>query len=137
MKYLADTTLLVDFYRRDGKAKEYIEKHKTGEIELCISVISQTEIWVGIKNEKELLSWIVLLDLIESINIDVDISRKAGELYKNYGHYMGKTKSDDYRFLADVLIAASAQIKNIKILTANKKHFNQLVRNGIVECEYY
>lgn len=136
--YIADTNLLIDYYRGVDKAKEYIQKIKSGEIKLAVSVITETEIWFGIKYDEELLMWVDLLDeFFESVDINSDIARKAGEIWKEFGHYMGKTSDTDFRKIPDAFIAATCNISDRTLITANVKHFIQLINRGILKCQVY
>jgi predicted nucleic acid-binding protein len=135
MEYLADSTLLIDYYRGRPHAKEYIERHRSGDIKLVISVITEGEIFVGIKDDRELSIWLALLDLIESIQVNSEIARKAGELYRNFG--MGKRSKDDYRFMGDAYIAATCGLLKKTIITRNYKHFKELEEHDILKCEKY
>lgn len=135
--FLADTTLLLDLYRRRDLAKDYFDKLESGQINFSISVITESEIWYGIKDDNELLYWLALLDLIESDDVNSEIARKAAEIYRDYGHYMGKSSNNDFRFMGDAFIAATCVILDKTLITANRKHFHQLESRGIMKCEYY
>ena len=78
-----------------------------------------------------------LLELVKSIEVNSDIARKAGDIYKEFGHYMGKTKKDDYRFMGDAFIAATCHLLNKTLITRNHKHFKQLENRNILKCEKY
>ena len=137
MEYLVDTNLLFDYYRGNKSAKNYFDMLKEGKVKFSISVITESEIWCGIKDDVELLYWLALIDQVECINVDSKIARKAGDIFKKYGHYMGKTKKNDYRFMGDAFIAATAHVCDLKLLTANIKHFKQLESRDIIDCEAY
>lgn len=138
ISYIADTNLLIDYYRGVDKAKEYIQKLKSGEIKLAVSVVTETEIWIGIKDDEELLKWVNLLDeFFESVDVNSNIARKAGEIWKEFGHYMGKTSDADFRNIPDAFIAATCNILDRTLITANVKHFIQLIERGILKCERY
>jgi predicted nucleic acid-binding protein len=137
MSYLADTTLLIDYYRGNIKAKTYFQKLKSGKINFSISVVTEAEIWCGIKNNKELLSWLATLDLMGKVDVNSEIARKAGEIYKDYGHYMGKTSQEDLRHMVDAFIAATCVVLNKILITSNYKHFKQLESRGLIACESY
>jgi len=137
MSYLADTTLFIDYYRKVPKAKEYIDKLRQRKISISISVITESEIWVGIKNDKEMLYWEALLSFITKIPVNSEIAREAGVLYRRYGHYMGKVHPNDLRHLPDALIAATAKITGKKLITSNYSHFKQLEWDGHISCESY
>jgi predicted nucleic acid-binding protein len=138
MSYLADSTLFLDYYRKSEKAKQYFERFKSGDITLSISVITEGEIWVGIKNDRELLYWMALMDLLESVEVNSNIARKAGEIYKNFGHYMGgKKNKNDFRFMGDAYIAATCYLLNKTLITRNYKHFKQLEERNMLICEKY
>lgn len=138
MSYLADSTLLLDYYRKSEKAKQYFERVKSGDITLSISVITEGEIWVGIKDDRELLCWMALLDLVERVEVNSDIARKAGEIYKTFGHYMGgKRNKYDFRFMGDAYISATCHLLRRTLITRNYKHFKQLEERNILRCEKY
>lgn len=137
MEYLADSTLLIDYYRRVDQAKQFIDKAEAGDINLSISVITEGEIWAGIKDDRELSGWLALLELIGSIEINSQIARKAGEIYNTFGHYMGKTSKNDFRYMGDAYIAATCNLLNKTLITSNYKHFKQLEERDILKCEKY
>lgn len=137
MSFLADTTLLIDYYRKCEVAKKYFDKLESGEISFSISVITEAEIWCGIKNDNELAFWLAMLDLVKVENVDSSIARKAGEIYREFGHYMGKTKETDYRYMGDAFIAATCSVLNKTLITGNYKHFKQLESRGILNCQAY
>jgi tRNA(fMet)-specific endonuclease VapC len=137
MPYLADSTLLLDYYRKSDQAKCYIERVKSGDITLSISVITEGEIWVGIKDDRELMYWMALLQLIKSIVVNSDIARKAGEIYKNFGRYIGKGSKNDFRYMGDAYIAATCNLLNKILVTRNYKHFKKLEEQNMLKCEKY
>ena len=137
MEYLADSTLLLDYYRKSDQAKHFFDKMISGDINLCISVITESEIWVGIKDYREERYWITLLESIECIEVNSNIAREAGEIYKYYGHYMGKGSVNDFRGMNDAYIAATCSLLNKTLITRNYKHFKQLEERDILKCEKY
>jgi tRNA(fMet)-specific endonuclease VapC len=137
MSYLADSTLLLDYYRKSEKAKEFFERFESGDIALSISVITEGEIWVGIKDDRELLFWMALLEFVESVEVNSVIARKAGEVYKSFGRSMGKSRKDDLRFMGDAYIAATCHLLDKTLITRNYKHFKQLEEINILRCEKY
>lgn len=141
MRYLADSTLLVDYFRRRDEAREYIEKARRGEITLFISAVTEAELWVGIRTDSQLESYVALLEEIKKIHVNSKIAREAGSIWKQYSHYMGRdserSPEEDLRHLPDALIAATAKSRNLILLTANYKHFRQLEANGLIGLELY
>jgi len=141
MRYLADSTLLVDYFRNRDEAKEYIEKARRGEIILFISTVTEAELWVGIRTESQLESYVTLLEKIQKIHVNSKIAREAGSIWKQYSHYMGrdsnKSPEEDLRHLPDALIAATAKTRNMTLITRDYSHFRQLEANGLIDLERY
>lgn len=141
MRYLADSTLLVDFFRRRDEAREYIEKARRGEITLFISTVTEAELWVGIRTDSQLESYVALLEKIKKIHVNSKIAREAGSIWKQYSHYMGRdserSPEEDLRHLPDALIAATAKTRNMPLITRDYSHFRQLEANGLIKLERY
>lgn len=136
MSYIADTTLLIDYLRGREKATEYVSKIIDGEIVAYISVITEAEIFCGMKDE-EMVDVLSLLSHFTVEDVDSIIAQTGGTFYHDYGQYMGKSSEEDKRPLLDALIAATAKKLNKILITRNYKHFKPLEDAGHITCEPY
>ncbi|MFH0842634.1 MAG: type II toxin-antitoxin system VapC family toxin, partial [Bacteroidota bacterium] len=110
---LADTDVLIDFLRGNETAVELIRENSEN---ILVSPITITELYAGARNEKERSDLDSFLALFQSIPIDGEIAKSAGNLKREFfkSHNLG---------MADCLIAASAIASNAKLKTLNIKHF--------------
>ncbi|MBI2136698.1 PIN domain-containing protein [Candidatus Woesearchaeota archaeon] len=115
---IVDSDLIIDLLRGIKEAEEFFEKVKSREYIANFSTITETEIFSGktssMPHEKIIID--TLLNLMNRIDIDKDVARKAGELRREFG--CG---------IPDAIISASAIINRIQIIaTRNKKHFEMI-----------
>jgi tRNA(fMet)-specific endonuclease VapC len=121
MKYLLDTCVLINHLR--GKVR--IDQ-KLIENGAAISVITWAELIHGVEKSssrsvnKQLVEGIVEEFGIEILPIDVELAEKFGVLKHNQEKIGFKV--EDF----DLLIAATAMINNLILVTENKKHFNKI-----------
>jgi len=120
--YLIDTDWIVDYLK--GKEEAVKTLQKLFDNELYISIISIAEIYEGIeeaKNKDETTK--SLEDFLQGVvvlNINKETCKKFGEIRNNLrkkGNLIG-----DF----DILIASTAIINDLKIITNNKKHFERI-----------
>ena len=118
---LIDSDILIDYLKGEIKAIKFLENAKE---HLYISVINVSELYAGIKNNKEqsLIEYFFTAFHITPISAEIAVS--AG-LIKNKYHKSHGTG------LADSIIAATSLHINAKLVTLNKKHFPML-KNLIV-----
>lgn len=127
MSYLLDSDVIIDFLYR--KAPSATLEMLTGE-ELYISVITKAEVWYGIarssnfKKRLEEFSDLISLLRISVIPIDEPVIDKYVNL-KVALEEKGQKLSD-----FDLLIAATAIIENLNLVTRNKRHFSRI--SGLV-----
>lgn len=107
--FLADTNALIYLLNGNSCMSQFLQS------KLAFSVISEMELlsFSGITAEEENNIKSLLLDCIE-ISLTDEIKEKTIEIRKKY-----KTK------LPDAIVAASAIVKNIPLITADKG-FNQI-----------
>lgn len=120
MKYLADTDILVDHIR--GKKYLKVEIVQSG---IGMSIITLGELLYGayksVNRQRSLKSVGELLDLgIEVENLDSKIIDKYAQ-DKVSLEKLGQ-RLDGF----DLLIAATAQVRNLILLTRNVKHFQRI-----------
>ena len=122
MKYLFDTSVVIDLLRQKIDTWNFLENHKKDEI--ISSSICKAEVMVGIyhSKSKNIESRKKLADdLFESFSEVVDFDDEMAEIagrIKAKLLFSGKI-IDDF----DVLIAATAIAKNATVVTSNVKHF--------------
>ena len=117
---LIDTDVLIWYLKGNEKAKSAIEILPS----FSISVVTYMELVQGMRNQRELRELRRALKdwKAEILYIDEEISSKAMFLVER--HFLS-----DSMWLADALIASTALVNGVPIMTANDKHYkvvNQL-----------
>jgi predicted nucleic acid-binding protein len=113
---LVDTDVLIDFLRGNEEAIEYV---RTNSNNIILSSITVSEIYAGVRGNKELDDLDEFISLFSVFQVTSEIA-KAGGLYKRdyyKSHGVG---------LADAIIAATAKIQNTRLITFNINHFPML-----------
>jgi len=111
---LIDTDVLIWYMRGNKKAFEVIENQTI----FYISVITYMELVQGMRNKNELRELKKALQRWQAkiLFISEEISAKAMFLIEH--HYLSHSLQ-----LADALVAATADINGLPLLTANDKHY--------------
>jgi predicted nucleic acid-binding protein len=99
---LFDTSDLIDYLRRSNQdAISRVEAVINGsELGYC-SVVTEAELWAGIRNRRSELEAIALLAKFQTIPVTSSIARLAGNLLR------GKDENQVKAHFGDALIAAS------------------------------
>lgn len=114
--YLLDTTAIIDYLRDKSGIAELLERFCVEGGLLCCTPINIVEVYAGMKNkEKEATD--EFLNSLECYDVNREIAKLAGDLKRNY-FKRGITLSTP-----DVLIAATAIMKHLILVTNNAKHF--------------
>ncbi len=113
---LLDTDVLIDYLRAVPEAVAWLEG-QTGR--LCVSVISVAELYAGVREgrEREELDAFVLN--FEILPLDALVAQRGGLLRRDYGRSHGVG-------LPDALLAATALVRSLELMTLNRKHFPML-----------
>lgn len=112
--FLLDTDILIDVLRKNIQAESFLKKH-IGTV--FVSVISLTELYAGVRGPREIKSVEALLMSIEGVyDVTAQIAQRAGEYRNRYGksHNTG---------VVDAIIAATAEVHEMRLVSLNKKHF--------------
>lgn len=113
MSYLLDTCILIDFLRSKPAAIDYIQSLQSRP---SLSVVTVTELYSGVRNqrEREAIDRLVLNSHI--VDLTLSVALQAGDWLLKYrpSHGVG---------IADAMIAASAHLNGLPIITQNIKHF--------------
>ena len=110
---LPDTDVIIDFLRGNPKAGRLLKKYSDRIILSCIVV---SELYAGVKGDKEMAILDDLVNAFEVVPILPETAKAAG-LYCNCfsrSHGTG---------LSDALIAATCDVEGAQLLTLNTKHF--------------
>lgn len=123
VRFIVDTDVIIDHLRGVEKAKEFLRRFEKKESNGFYSTITEAEIFSGKRMDSldEQRKVGRLLGLMERVNVDSRIARKAGEIRRKYEVS-----------LPDAIIAATAVIKEAKIATRNAKHYES-IRGIIIE----
>ena len=113
---LTDTDVLIDYLRGTTEAIAYVEKNPGG---FFISAMSVGELYAGVREGKERDALEVFLREFEVIPVNFQIAWRGGIFCRDYrkSHGVG---------LADALIAATAEVNQLTLVTMNQKHFPML-----------
>lgn len=127
-KLLVDTDILIDCLRQPRKKtlfKNLISKKK---YKISIATVTITELWRGksIERKKERMKVNRLLKKVGVCFTNEKISKKAGELLRNYSHLM----------LADSLVSATAIINRCSLVTFNQKHFEKIKKLSVFQIKF-
>ncbi len=116
MGWLFDTDILIDYLRAHQGAIECLE---TRVAEAYLSAISVAELYQGVREGAERSDLRTMLSAMTILPISDEVAERGGLLSRDYRptHGVG---------LADALIAATAEIYSLKLVTLNKKHFPML-----------
>lgn len=111
--FLVDTSILIDHLRGRPEANAWLASLPEGS--LAISVITRAEILSGMRPHEETRTRLLLSQLL-TLSVDVPIADAAAQYRQLYG------KSHQLA-LPDALIASTAQIHNLRVVTLNNRDF--------------
>jgi predicted nucleic acid-binding protein len=123
---LLDTSILIDYFRKQNKEKTILYHLFSKEEDLAISVITKYESMFGSNHQQDLF-WIALLQKVNIISLDESIIDETVRIKKEL-----KTKNQEIG-LADMLIAATAKFHQFKLATLNINHFKRVNQLQILE----
>ena len=119
---LFDTDVLIWLSRGNQKAANLINQAENP----FLSSISHMEFLQGALNKRDLKSLIKAVEILqfEILHPNDVIAEKATEWIKKYclSHSLNSS---------DALIAATAYVHGLPLISANKKHFEPLVKEGL------
>lgn len=116
MTVVVDTSVLIDHLRGDDRARELVRETSRSGVRIVASVLTKVEILAGLR-ASEAQATRRLLDRLEWIEVDDEITERAGELAARY------LRSHPGIEVVDYVIAASAQRLDAELLTRNVRHF--------------
>ncbi|MGI8658762.1 MAG: type II toxin-antitoxin system VapC family toxin, partial [Candidatus Limnocylindria bacterium] len=116
MRFVCDTSVLVDFLRGDERATQLLIERATVGDELWGVVVTRSELLAGMRS-RERAATHSLLDSLAWLEVDIEVADAAGELARRY------RRSHPGVELPDYLIAAGAELLGASLLTLNVRHF--------------
>jgi predicted nucleic acid-binding protein len=112
---IIDTDILIDVGRKVKEAIDRIDNEEKTSA-LGISIVTQMELIVGCRNKKELNALNRFLKRFKIVSLNESTATKAVELLSRYRLSHGL-------LIADSLIAATAMIMDVPLLTKNQKDY--------------
>jgi len=112
---LWDTDIVIDYLRGHEYAKRLSEHFQALGL-IAVSAITHLEVYAGMRPKEE-ESTKAFLDGLVSIDVDTAVARRAGDLIKGLS-LRGITISP-----ADGIIAATAEMLGVPLLTNNVDHY--------------
>lgn len=116
---LADTSILIDFFRKSEKFNSILLKLLKEGFDYSISVITQYEIYSGAKGT-QVEYWQQFLKYTSVLPLDAN----AIDIAVNINNDLKRTSNQID--IADLFIAAIAIQNNLPIATLNKRHFERI-----------
>jgi len=116
---MVDTSILIDYFRKTDKSKSRLFQLVQKFDEICISSITEFEIYTG-ANDLQIDFWKSMLSEFIVFPFDGDAALMAVDVQNKLKQ---KRKSIDK---ADLFIAAAAIANNLTFDTLNQKHFRHI-----------
>lgn len=123
---LVDTSILIDYFRKQNKEKTILYQLFSENEDLAISVITKYELMLGSNTQQDLF-WIALLQKVNVISLDESVIDETVRIKKEL-----RAKNQEIG-LADMLIAATAKFHQFKLATLNINHFKRVNQLQILE----
>jgi predicted nucleic acid-binding protein len=119
MTGLLDTTVLVDLTRGSVEAAQFLDREFTSGRPPLTSIVSAMELLVGCRDQPEVDRMQKTLSRFAVIQLTPAISQQAYALIAQYGKSHGLV-------IPDALIAATALVEDLPLLTHNDRHFKMI-----------
>ncbi|WP_145856069.1 type II toxin-antitoxin system VapC family toxin [Pedobacter suwonensis] len=116
---MVDTSILIDYFRKKDKSKTRLYVLSQQSIILCISTITEFEIYTGAKGE-QINFWKAMLSNFIVFPFNSETALMAVEIQNKLKRHR---KSIDK---ADLFIAATAIAHDVHFDTLNHKHFEHI-----------
>ena len=119
MKLIVDSSIFIDHLRGGTIGIQLLNRAREEDEELFIPTIVIYELFSGKSSKDPTIKKIIdnYIHDFKRIDLTEEIALRAGELYRDIGKHIG---AQDY------IIAASALKIGARVVTLNKKHFEQI-----------
>ncbi|WP_394261560.1 type II toxin-antitoxin system VapC family toxin [Moraxella boevrei] len=114
-KLLIDTDVMIELTRGNNQAIQLLNTYQK-QHQLCVSSINRYELLIGSRNKSELKDLLELLTFFNTLSLNNEIAQMAEKLIIDYN------LSHNLQ-LADALIASTALVNDVGLLSRNKKDF--------------
>lgn len=117
---LIDTSIIIEHLRKQNKSKSILYNIVNGH-DLYLSTMVEFELYIGATDPQkrreiqEVLAWCIVLPLTS------DVAQSAATIYQQL-----RTKNQLIE-IRDILIAATALVHNLPLMTLNTGHFNRII----------
>jgi predicted nucleic acid-binding protein len=130
-RYLFDTNILIDYWRKSRPAAiVWVERLLDDDISAGISMITEMEMWAGIRNLKEERDHKIFLAKFRRYKFNVTVARRTGSLIRQL-----ELRKDQKFRIPDLIIAATAEYYRAGLVTTNPKDFNALpLEIQVIDC---
>ena len=112
-RVLCDTCILIDF--ANGRSRQLVDLHSQN-IQLFINPVIELELLQGARNKAEMQKLEKILAMFHHLEMPSEVFNLARQLIRQYSLSHGLR-------LADALIAATALVYGLGLLTINQKDF--------------
>jgi predicted nucleic acid-binding protein len=123
---LADTSILIDYFRKTEKSNSVLIKLFNQGYDFCISAVTEYEIYSG-ATPSQFSFWNEVLRNVKVLAFDQSVVKEAVNI--NTALKIKRKQID----LADLFIAATAIASNLPFATLNRKHFDRIDELQIIE----
>ncbi|WP_019864456.1 type II toxin-antitoxin system VapC family toxin [Methylovulum miyakonense] len=110
---LCDTCILIDFV--NGRSRQLVDLHSQN-IQLFINPVIELELLQGARNKVEMQKLEKIVAMFHHLEMPPEVFNVARQLIKQYSLSHGLR-------LADALIASTALVYGLELLTINQKDF--------------
>ena len=122
MRYMIDTNICI--YVQKKKHPSVLRKFKENFFRLCISAVTYAELVVGVekseKKEKNIVALRDFMRFLEVVPFDIEAAKEYGIIRAKL-EKSGKVIGNN-----DMMIAASAKVKNMILVTNNIREFERV-----------
>lgn len=132
-KYLFDTTVYIDALRGRPNGRNLIYQAKFKPISVGYSLITEAELWAGIKGFRTPEQHKILLRPFHRYMVNVTIARRAGFLRMTLDTAQ---KGQQTPSIMDCLIAATAEYYGLTVCSANARDFSRFQLFSIPSLMY-
>lgn len=115
---LIDSDVMIELTRKNQKAIDILTKYQERH-QLCVSSITRYELLIGSRNKSELKDLLELLTFFNTLSLNHEIAQMAEKLIIDYN------LSHNLQ-LADALIASTALVNDVSLLSRNHKDFHYI-----------
>jgi tRNA(fMet)-specific endonuclease VapC len=116
---LIDTSIIIEHLRKQNKPKSILY-NIVNRYDLYLSTVAEFELYIGAtdpqkrREVQEVSAWCIVLPLTS------DIAQTAATIYQQL------RAQNQLIEIRDILIAATAQVHNLPLMTLNTGHFNRI-----------